>query len=429
MGCRVENYCSATHRNGSSLSTIGVLGGRWRATVTQAGVVHPWDGSADLEWFIAADDRWHKPTEEPTVRQRRVDSTPVIETRIKVPSGDAVHRVWCVADVEGLTIVEIENDSSMPFAVAFNRGDLLSSRSPADVPIQGIDLPQGSVLFPVGHHSTVRFGLMHDTSSTATLPDRLPSAMQVARGWTTILDAAGRVVLPDDDLMQTISYLRSELALSGPPAPDEDPAGFLAGVSQLVRLGELAEPWVPEVAEVVGRVARKAHSWETSTALDAAAIVLARAGESRALRDIARLRPNSMVPLPASPPTGLTLAWHEQRLARCVCIGTADLLGGGIPDEWLGASFEVYDLPIGPATTMSYAVRWHGERPAILWETTGPIVPFTASIVAPGWSAAEPKGEALWPVQQQSGQSLRRVQDRTVAMTVIDDTETGISFS
>ncbi len=380
------------------MNTIGVLGGRWRATVSEAGSIHPWDGSADLDWFIAADDRWHVPTDEPTVRQRRLDAAPVIETRIKVPNGDAVHRVWCVADAEGLTVIEIENDSSLPFAVAFNRSDLLSSRSPAKAAIEGIELPAGSVVFPVGHHTTVRFGLAHSGRvSVAAMPDRLPSAMQVARGWTSITDGAGRVVLPDHVMMETIARLRSELALNGPPSPTEDPTGFLIGVGQLVRLGERADPWVPDVADAVSRTARLNHSWDVAAALDAAAIVLARAGETRALRDIARLRSGAAVEVADAPPVDRELAWYEQRLARSVGSGHAEILSGGIPDSWNGANFEVYGLPIGPATTVSYAVRWHGHRPAVLWEVDGPTVVLTAAAVAPGWSSAESKGEALWP--------------------------------
>lgn len=379
------------------MNTIGVLGGSWRATVSAAGAVRPCDGSPGLDWYIAADDRWHVPAEEPTIRQRRIDAAPVIETRIKVPTGDAVHRVWCVADARGLTVVEIENDSSLPFAVAFNRGDLLSSRLPADVAIEGIDLPEGSVVFPVGHHTTIRFGLAHDATSTGRLPQRLPSAMQVARGWTAIIDGAGRLVLPDTRLMEGVARLRSELALDGPP-PAVDAVGFLIGVGQLVRLGERADPWVADVADAVADVARLAHGWATASALDGAAIVLARAGETRALGDISRLRSPAPIDFPTDAPAGpLLLAWYEQRLARPTGGGTADVLSGGIPTSWLGANFEVHGLPIGPATTISYAVRWHGDRPAVLWETVGPAVAFTASAVAPDWFSAESKGEALWP--------------------------------
>lgn len=383
------------------MSTIGVLGGRWRATVTAAGTIEPWDGSTSLDWFIAADDRWHVPADEPTVRQRRIDGAPVLETRIKVPNGDAVHRVWCVADGGGFTVIEIENESSLPFAVAFNRSDLLSSRPPASVPIQGIELPPDSMVLPVGHRSTVRVALAHSGATPGPLPDRLSGPMQVARGWTSVIDAAGRMILPDAALADEIARRRGELALIGPVEPDDDVVGFLADVGQLVRLGERADPWVPDVAAAVSRVARLDPAWDVLAALDAAAIVLARAGETRALRDLRRMRPVVATPLPATPPPGRELLWYEQRLARVTADGTADLLAAGIPAAWLGANFEVYGLPIGPESTVSFAVRWHGERPAVLWEIDGPIdstiVTLTASAIAPGWSSHDAKGEALWP--------------------------------
>ena len=380
------------------MSTIGVLGGRWRATVTPTGAVEPWDGSPVLDWFIAADDRWHVPADEPTVRQRRIDGAPVLETRIKVPNGDAVHRVWCVADGGGFTVVEIENDSSLPFAVAFNRSDLLSSRPPATVPIQGIDLPADSMVLPVGHRATVRVAIAHGAASAGQLPERLSGAIQVARGWTSVIDAAGRMILPDAVVTDHLAQLRGELALNGPAEPDDDVVGFLVDVGQLVRLGERAEPWVPDVAAAVAQAARLEPSWDVLAGLDAAGLVLARAGEARALRDLARLRPSANPALPVAPPSGRELLWYEQRLARVAVVGTADLLAAGIPAAWLGANFEVYGLPVGPSTAVSFAVRWHGDRPAVLWETEGPTVALTASAIAPGWRTDEASGEALWPV-------------------------------
>lgn len=379
------------------MSTIGVLGGRWRATVSDAGSVAPWDGSAVLDWFVAADDRWHVPSREPAVRQHRIDGAPVIETRLKVPSGDAVHRVWCVADRGGMTVIEIENDSTLAFAVAFSRSDLLSSRAAANVAIQGIELPPDSVIFPVGHRCTVRFALSHSASGSGALPEPLPAAMQVARGWKTVIDRAGRLVLPDDAVLDEVSRLRGELALNGPVEPANDAIGFLIDVGQLVRLGERADPWIPDVADAVNAVARRPHAWDVAAALDASARILARAGEKHAVADVVRMRNDQPVVLPTVAPAGRLLVWHEQRLARSLGNGTADLLSGGIPAAWLGSNFEAYGLPIGPATTVSYAVRWHGDRPAVLWELDGPTVALTACAVAPSWSTAEPKGEALWP--------------------------------
>ena len=384
------------------MTTIGVLGGRWRASVSPTGSIEPWDDSAPLEWFIAADDRWHVPSREPAVRQLRMEGAPVLETRVRIPTGDAVHRVWCVADQGGFTVVEIENDSTLPFAVAFSRGDVLSARPPAAVPIQGIDMPSGSVVFPVGHHCTVQVALAH-SPGRHTLPPNLATAAQVARGWTATVDRAGRILVPDQALADEVVRLRAELALNGPSEPGDDPVGFLLDVAQLVRLGERADSWVPDVADAVEHAAKLAATWDQQAALDAAAIVLARADEARAFRDLTRLRSLTPTGLPSvAPSPSRTLAWYELCLARQVgALGAdvvgAELLAGGIPPAWLGANFEVYDLPIGPRSAVSFAVRWHGDRPAVLWETSGPTVQLSAPLVAPGWSSRETKGETLWP--------------------------------
>jgi hypothetical protein len=384
------------------MNTIGVLGGRWRATVSPAGCIQPW-GVGDetpLDWFIAADDRWHVPAQEAAVRQRRIDGAPVFETRLRVPSGDAVHRVWCVADDGGFTVIEIENDSTLPFAVAFSRGDVLSLRAPTNVPIEGIDLPSGSVVFPVGHHSTIRVAVAH-SPGISQLPDGLASAMQVARGWTSVIDRSGRILVPDDSVIADIARLRGELALNGPIEPSDDPTAFLIDVAQLVRMGERAAPWVPDVADAVGAVARLDHAWDVVAALDGAAVVLCRAGETRAVHDVGRMRQSSPTDLPTQLPAGCdasrTLCWHEQRVARASGAGTADLMSGGIPAAWLGGNFEVHGLPLGPASTVAFAVRWHGDRPAVLWQVDGAPVRLSATSVAPEWFSTEARGEALWP--------------------------------
>ncbi|NDD61050.1 MAG: hypothetical protein EBZ46_02225, partial [Actinobacteria bacterium] len=65
--------------------SIGLRGGTAVARVDAAGFVHR-DGrkfgrrSTELGWWVAADDRWHDPREEPSRRQRLVDGTPVVDT-------------------------------------------------------------------------------------------------------------------------------------------------------------------------------------------------------------------------------------------------------------------------------------------------------------------------------------------------------------
>jgi hypothetical protein len=69
-----------------------------------------------------------------------------------------------------------------------------------------------------------------------------------------------------------------------------------------------------------------------------------------------------------------------------------------VPDGWYGRAWEVHDAPTA-AGGVSYAVRWHGDRAALLWEVTphpgiGKIR-LTAPGIDPSWSTDERHGEAL----------------------------------
>ncbi|MCB0980560.1 MAG: hypothetical protein H6513_00405 [Acidimicrobiaceae bacterium] len=379
--------------------TTGVLGGRWRATVTPWGGLVPWDGSPPLNWFVAADDRWHVPAEEAAVRQQRVDGTPVVETKLRIPNGDAVQRVYSVADHGGLAVVEVENQSPLPIAVAFDRGDLLTALPPT-APIEGISLPEGSIAVPVGHRATVTVVLRHQAPEAGPLPP-LPPVAGVVRGWTTIIERAGRYLLPDQALCERIAAARSELALAGPDHPDDDPSGFVIGVGQLVRMGEEADPWLPDVAaalEVAGRSGP--HDWAFGAALAAAERVFASVDDRRAVRDVGALRAaagRQQAGRPDAAPEGgaRLVAWAELALAD-----GAVLLPMGLPADWVGTNFEAYSVPTGPASSVSFAVRWHGARPALLWEQKGEPVELSAPLVAPAWRSADAKGETLWPAPQ-----------------------------
>jgi len=382
---------------------IGVLGGTWRAGVAPWGEVRPWDGGAPLTWAIAADDRWHRPELEPAVRQRRVAGTPVVETRVRIPDGDAVQRVWATAEHGGLTLVELENDSPLPIAVALSGAGVRSARPPTAVPLEGIDLPAATVVFPIGHRARILVGLAHDGSGAGPLPNQLPAADQVARGWVAICSGASRLDLPDTSLTEDVVAERCRLALAGPGSPDDDEVAFLLGLGELVRMGAADDDddRVPEVAEAVHRAARRAGglpAWEVAAALDAAERLLLAAGEQRAVDDLDRVRRrigglDRSAPLPAVAPEGVRrVAWAERRLAA-----GGDLFPAGLPGDWLGQPLEVHGLPAGPRASVSFALRWHAERPAIIWEVRGGPIELRAPQVAPGWRSGAATGEALWP--------------------------------
>jgi len=378
--------------------TTGVVGRDWRASITPWGAIEPWDGSPPFDWYVAADDRWHVPRHEPAVRQVRVDGTPVTETRIRVPGGDVVQTVHSCADAGGITVVEFANDSSLPVAIAFDRRDVLTERPIADVPIEGIMLPAGSFVLPLGHRARIRVGIAHDGSGDGALQGRLPRAAQVARGWVALAERASRFVLPEGEggaaLARRVIAERCELVLGGPADSGDDPAAFVVGASELMRLGELpAKGVVDEVAASVEAVAADAR-WETDVALAAAARLLVAADEGRAVRDVERIvasRPHS--PAPASMPDGVfAVPWLESQFAD-----GAALFPGGLPAAWLGESIEAHGLPTGASSSVSLAVRWHGARPAVLWEQSGEPVRLTSPVLAPEWASIESSGETLWP--------------------------------
>src|SRR5437899_1691129 len=107
---------NVTRRNWTA---VGNVASPWEAVVDPRGLVTPWFDGWSLDWWIGADDRWHFPSRELNVRQSLMRDSPVVETAMRVPGGDAVQRVYAVQADEELAVVEVENRSSVPFAVAF----------------------------------------------------------------------------------------------------------------------------------------------------------------------------------------------------------------------------------------------------------------------------------------------------------------------
>ncbi len=104
-------------------TTLGNVASTRKAAVDPRGLVTPLGRGWSLDWWIGGDDRWHFPCRDTGVRQRLVDDTPVVETAMRVPGGDAVHRAYAVrapgpSGLDDVVVVEIHNRTSVPFAVA-----------------------------------------------------------------------------------------------------------------------------------------------------------------------------------------------------------------------------------------------------------------------------------------------------------------------
>ena len=371
----------------------------------------PADGSATLDWWIAAEDRWHTPAIEPTVRQRAVEGVPVVETAVRVPGGDVVQTVYAVAAGGGFTVIELENRSPAGVAIALSRRDLVTSRPPATVPVEGVDAPADALVVPIGHHASARVALAHDGGVGAdggvggARPADLPPPGAVVRGWIAQAGQGVDLRLPDVAPGVGLTTLRCALLLEGPPPPDAG-AAHLVAVAELGRLGSAVEPWLDDavvVAEAIGRRARRSPrlGWVDDAGLVAAREVLERAGHGRGAADVVALRRRlpAAEPTPLDPPEGaLGLAWAERRILVADAGGAAlDVLPAPFPLSWAGQPVEAYGVPVGgdPSLTAGVAVRWHGERPAVLWEVVGPAVALTSSGLDPAWSGAGWRGEAL----------------------------------
>jgi len=399
------------------MTFVGVRGGGHHAFVDGVGRIGLTDGTAVLDWHVADEKRWHSAADPAEgLRQSVLAGTPVVETRMRVAGGDVVQRTWAVADHGGLVVIEFENDSPTSVAVALTRGDVITMRPVPHQPIPGIDLPAGSIALPLAHRSTLRVALPlgDDTGSVDLVA--LPSSVQVSRGWLQAVEVASRLVCADAPIataFDEVNAARSELLVCGIPNPNDDPLGALVGGIELVRLGENPYIWIDELVPLAERCLADAQNhprFMLAHAVSGLQFVLARAGEPRAARDVAkawsRVKGEGASGWSARTPT-IVIANIEQLLLSVRPDNTGVLLPRGVPDEWKGINFEAHGLCGPNGSRIGFALRWHGENAAVLWESTSPDVGLTSGVDATWSNAGTAGGEALWLVSATRSPGLR----------------------
>ena len=258
-----SGWSNTTHRDYVQLGTVGTSE---RAVVDPRGLVTMPHGFS-LDWWIGAEDRWHVPAREVALRQQRVDGAPVIETAMRVPGGDAIHRAYAIQHALGpIVIVEIENGTAIPFAVAlavapYNpvgpvdvrmisvRGTTVevdgslamvlpkrAARAAAECGVGALaTVIDGSAAPPNDHevvacddrraHMALIFPLPHTARLQVLLPlhpnratafesiGRISTRDEVTRGWRAQVDRGAAVALPDDRLRAAFDAARKDLLL------------------------------------------------------------------------------------------------------------------------------------------------------------------------------------------------------------------------
>lgn len=282
---------------------MGNLDSPSRVAVDPRGLVAARPGAWSLDWWVRAESGWLFAAHESGVRQRLVNGAPVVETVLRAAGGDVVHRVYGVRDgTDDHIAVEIENETSVPIAVALavrpydligggrvdhisvdrqvitvNGSAAIHLPRPAGQVLLGADgtdsaraltsddsegfqteiacemgQANAALVMPLVHGSTLRVVVLGDDSEAADagLLDRLPAAVNVARGWRQVTERTARVVLPAGRLSDAFEAARrsllihlhgSEVAAVAPgrPGPPGDNDSVLRALTRLGHHGDV----------------------------------------------------------------------------------------------------------------------------------------------------------------------------------------------
>ena len=100
------------------MAEIGSIGIGAVCSVAFSGQISLLHGGPILHWGVRADDRWHIARDERAIRQGLARDGVSIETRLRVPGGDIVHRTSSTPyKNSSLVVVEVENETPVPGAL------------------------------------------------------------------------------------------------------------------------------------------------------------------------------------------------------------------------------------------------------------------------------------------------------------------------
>jgi hypothetical protein len=326
---------------------VGTLASGTTAEVDPHGRVH--QGSVRLGWRVRSANDWLEPGRDGPVRQTRPKAAPIVHSALRVSGGEVLEHVYAVGGGDhGAVVVDVENASPQAIAVGFvvehpglvtidddgvrvdGAAVLAFARRPGAIEEGGL------IVFPVPHRTRVRVALARDRVDVRAFAD----AETVERAWERVLDRGLRTALPEP-LQSEVDAARADLLLAAASAE------AFAALEAWGLDAEAAEMW-PRLSMRARRSARKVRYGGVL-------------GETRA-----------------------ALVHDDGR--------TIEVLPG-FRAAWLGQPIGAHDVPLRDGSC-SFAVRWHGARPALLWDVpTGRTV--RAPVLDPAWSSSDPVGETL----------------------------------
>lgn len=306
---------------------------------------------------------------------------------------------------------------------------------------------QGALVLPLPH--TARLQLVVELAGATRPTAAVPSIDDVQRGWQRHLDEGSAIAVADTDVADRIAVAARVLLTDWPSDrarassitalaelgfghdgtrlfADLDRTGdspeLLAAIARWCQLGD-ARDQLDHLDAMIGPVARSAHDAASVAELrgplwlPAALAVLADRLAAIDQPDVAeRVRRLSVAPPAAdlgSPfgPNEPVIELADPSAAARAVLGTRaclvadrddviDLLPA-VPPAWRGRAIEAMRIPV-EGGSVSFGLRWHGPRPALLWQADTHPVTLTASAIDPSFSTAEPSGETLladpgWP--------------------------------
>lgn len=278
------------------------------------------------------------------------------------------------------------------------------------VPVEGDPPPRGSP-----EEAAAGWRAVVSRAASVELPDEtaerawqrgIAACVQAAGGAGVVAASRAAVVLDRVGLADEADRGREmilQALTSSRLLPTDASAALLSLASRRLRAGResgLAE-WAGPLVELAGDSLDPSTLEQVASALEQEAPPAARDAR-RMLADLAGQSSHGSAPSDLAGTVRRSLDFGGDGLAgleallNCLVAETPDHLvaAPALPDEWMGATVDVSSLATRHGV-ISFSLRWHGPRPALLWEREAATDTPLRCGLDHRWSSAAHSGEVL----------------------------------